>query len=500
MLKGSVSAPVGALLSIGMRWTDRVIGLISMLILARLLTPDDLGIVAMASVVIGMIDAMLDLGVNITLVQNRNATSEHFNAAWTLRIIQSIVAALVVFFAAYPAAEYFRDPRVTAVMQTLSLSVFFMGFENIGVVVFQKKMEFGLEFRFFFIKRVITFFITISAAWWLQNYWALVIGTLISRSIGTVLSYMVHPMRPHLSFLRMKEILSFSSWILMRGIGNYFNTDLHRLIVGHRESSSTMGAYSLGGEIAAIPSTELLAPLSRVIFPAFVQLKDDEVQLKRTYLLVLGVQTMIGVPAGLGLALVANEVVLALLGDKWIAAAPFVQIIGAVNIVTAISTSGGYLLLALGRAKVSAIYAWLQVVVFIVAVEVAIPDGDALAVAQLRLAVTVLALILYSVSVSHAIPSLRFIERLGNMWRPLVASALMTLVLYETPMPNDLPVLIILFIKVFLGIITYIASIISLWLLSLRPNGTESYMLEKILLNITRFNCPIGNNTNHKGI
>jgi lipopolysaccharide exporter len=498
MLKGSVSAPIGALLSIGMRWTDRMIGLGSTLILARLLTPDDLGIIAMATIAIGMIDIMLDLGVNITLIQNRDATSEHFDAAWTLRIIQSSLTALVVFLVAHPAAEYFRDPRVTEVMQILSFSIFIAGCENIGVVTFQKNMEFGLEFRFFFIKRIIAFLATIAAAWWLRNYWALVIGTLVSRFTGTTLSYMVHPMRPRPSFVRMKEILSFSSWILVRGIGNYLHTDLHRLIVGHRESSSIMGAYSLGGEIAAIPSTELLAPLSRVFFPAFVQVKHDAARLKRAYLLALGIQAMIGVPAGLGLALVANEVVLALLGDKWMAAAPFIQIIGIINIVTAISTSGGYLLLALGRAKVSAIYVWLQVVIFIAAAELAIPDGDALAVAQLRLAVVALGLILYSVVISRAIPSLRLLERLGCTWRPLAASALMALALYEIPISSDLPVLIILFIKIFLGVTIYIVSIISLWLLSLRPSGTESYMLEKILSSTTRSNRPIGSNTKYQ--
>jgi lipopolysaccharide exporter len=481
MLKGSVSAPIGALLSIGMRWTDRLIGLISTLILARLLTPGDLGIVAMATLVIGIIDVMLDLGVNITLIQNRNANREHFDAAWTLRIIQSSLAALAVFFAAAPAAEYFQEPRVVEVMQVLSLSVFLAGCENIGIVAFQKNMEFGLEFRFFFVKRVIAFLATVAAAWWLRNYWALVIGTLVSRFTGTALSYMVHPMRPRLSFKRMKEILSFSSWILVRGIGNYLHTNLHQFVVGHRESSSVMGAYSLGGEIAAIPSTELLAPLSRVLFPAFVQVKDDPAQLKRAYLLALGIQTLIGVPAGLGLALVANELVLALLGDKWLAAVPFIEIIGTINVVTAIGTSGGYLLLALGRAKVSAISVWLQVIVFFIAVEWAIPNGDALAIAQLRLAVAGFGLILFSFFVSYAVPSLRLLERIGCIWRPVAASALMAVALHETPMPSELPVFVILSIKVCLGAAVYMISIMSLWLLALRPEGAESYLLEKLL-------------------
>lgn len=87
----------------------------------------------------------------------------------------------------------------------------------------------------------------------------------------------------------MKPMLSFSSWNLLRGIGNYLNENLHRLLVGRRENSSVMGAYSLGSEIAALPSTELLAPLSRVLFPVFVKLKDSPEKLKQAFLLALGI-------------------------------------------------------------------------------------------------------------------------------------------------------------------------------------------------------------------
>ena len=146
----SVSASVGALISVGIRWADRLVGIVSTIILARLLVPEDFGIIAMASLLIGLIEVLLDMGVNFTLVQNKHATQDDFDAAWTLRLIQTCLASVVVFLAAYPAAEYFRDPRVAGVVQVLSVWVLLGGFENIGIVNFQKKMEFGQEFRFFF--------------------------------------------------------------------------------------------------------------------------------------------------------------------------------------------------------------------------------------------------------------------------------------------------------------------------------------------------------------
>jgi len=260
----SVTASAGALIVVGTRWVDRLIGFISTLILARLLAPEDFGIIAMASLVIGLIDVLLDVGVSTALVHNRNATQDDYDAAWTLRLIQSALSALVVLAAAGPAAEYFRDPRVAGVIQVLALTMLLSGFENIGVVSFQKKMEFGIEFRFLFIKRTVGFVIAVIMAWYLHSYWALVIGSLGGRATGVGLSYAMHPMRPRLSFVRMKSLLSFSTWNLLRGIAGYLNENLHRFIVGGRESTTLMGSYTLGSDIAAMPSTELLSPLSRV--------------------------------------------------------------------------------------------------------------------------------------------------------------------------------------------------------------------------------------------
>lgn len=484
MFKKSVSAPIGAILSVMMRWTDRLVGLISTLILARLLTPNDLGIVAMASLVIGMIDVMLDFGVNITLIQKRDVTSDHFNAAWTLRIIQSSLAAIIVYGVADLVAEYFQEPHVAIVMQVLSISLFLVGLENIGIVTFQKNMEFGLEFRLFFVKRIIAFVATIASAWWLRDYWALVIGTLVSRLAGVLLSYIMHPMRPRLSFRVMKDILSFSSWMLLRGIGNYFNNETHRLIVGHRESSSVMGSYSLGGEIAAIPSSEILAPLSRVLLPAFVHAKDNKYELKRMYLLALGIQTLIGIPAGVGLFFVAEDIVLALLGEKWHSAVPFIQLIGAANTLAAISSSGGYLLLALGRVKTTTVCVWLQIFIFLVIVGLFMPEKGSIYIATARIGVAFIGLFLYSAVIYIEMPIISLLDRAKQIWRPILSAFFMGVILYGWPYLYSSSILLNLCLKVLVGFLVYSSVIFALWTVFRRPDGAEQYLLGKLFKNL----------------
>lgn len=475
----NVSAAMGAVIVVGTRWCDRLIGLISTVVLARLLMPQDFGMIAMASLVIGLIDVLLDVGVNITLVQNKDADDHDYNAAWTLRLIQSVITTLAIVLAAYPAAVYFHDDRVTAVMQVLSLSVLLLGLENIGIVSFQKQMAFGQEFRFFFGRRITGFLATLLSAWYLHSYWALVIGTLVGRLVGVVLSYAMHPMRPRWSFVRMHAMLAFSSWNLLRGIGNYLGENLHRLLVGHRENSTLMGVYTLASDIAALPSGELLAPVNRVLFPMLVVAKDDSHELQRLFLLALGLQALIGVPMGVGLAMLAPELVATMLGDNWQMAVPLVQVMGYINMVAAISASGSYVLLACGKTKMTALHVWGQVMLFVMAAVLMVPEGGAMAIAYIRLAVSVVGFGLFAVLIHLQFPHWRGSEILQSIWRSFAGAGVMALALLALP-TLAWPVGGQLLFKTVVGAGVYGLTVVTLWHLTGRCHGAESYCIEKI--------------------
>ena len=129
----------GALLTLSMRWLSRLIGIASTLVLARLLMPDDFGVVAMASIVVGLSSMLLDLGVNVALIRNTQATSEHYHSAWTLRLLQALGVAALLVAVSPLAADYFRDSRVTPVLVLMAVNVVISGLENIGIVAFRKR-------------------------------------------------------------------------------------------------------------------------------------------------------------------------------------------------------------------------------------------------------------------------------------------------------------------------------------------------------------------------
>lgn len=472
-----------AMITIAMRWTDRLIGFISTLILARLLVPGDFGIIAMASLAVGLADVLLDLGVHVSLIRNQSARQEDFNTAWTLRLCQNTVAASLVFLSAPLVASYFKEPNVDGVMRWMALAMFIAGWENIGVVTFQKEMNFLTEFYFRFLRRFIGFVVTIIAAWLLRSYWALVIGTLAMRSSGVLLSYVMHPMRPRFSVSKMGEIFAVSQWVMFTSVGAYLNDQFHKIIVGQRTDAWTMGEYSLADDIACMPSEEILAPVNRVLFPAFARAAGEPRELKRLYLMAQSVQNLLAIPAAVGLIMVSEEMVRVLLGAKWMASIPYLQVLALVHIGSALTSSNGYVLIVLDRIRWNVYKVWTMLVTFAVLALLVFPHADAMELAWLRFSVgAVLAVVLSFWMLLHALPILHLRELLMTFVRPLIAAAGMALVLQLiSPHFARLPTAVLLLTKCLTGALVYGMLVWLSWRVAGRPLGGESYVVDRLV-------------------
>lgn len=468
----------GTLFTVAMRWTDRLIGLLSTLVLARLLLPQDFGIIAMASLVISLADLLFDLGVHAALIQNPAPTQSHFDTAWTLSLLQSLAVALALQGCAPYAAQYFHEPRVQSVVQVLALSLLINSLENIGVVNFQREMRFGQDYVYMFCKRFSGFVVTLVSAWLLHSYWALVIGTLSGRTVGVLCSYTMHPMRARLSLVRWREIMGVSQWLLLRTSGSYFEGQLHRAVVGRHDNATVMGAYAMAGDISTMPSSELLMPINRVLFPAFVLARPRPDELKRVFLLAQGVQCLIAIPASAGLALVAPQLVPLMLGMQWASAVPFVQILAVAYLASAMLSSTTCLLIALERVKVLALFTWAQVALFAALALGVFAGAHAMQVAWLRLAVSAISDLAFAALLLHVFTPLRLHELLRGVLRPVLSALCMAacLLLLDGHWEHA-DALSALVVKMLAGAAIYSATLVLLWHAAGQPDGAEAYLL-----------------------
>jgi len=478
--KKSNSLTSGAVLMVAMRWVDRLIGIVSTFILARLLVPDDFGIVAMASVVVAFADVIFDLGINVAVIQRKNPSQSFYNTAWTLRIMQSSCVALVLAVIAPFAADYYKDPRVTAVVQLMALSLLVTSFENVGVINFQKELRFVDDAKYVLFKRLVAFITTVVLTLILHSYWGMIIGALVGRLASTLRSYMVHPMRPRLSLADIGEIFSVSQWVLVKNISQYLDSKLAVFLVGGMGNTSVTGGYTLASEIADIPGTDLLAPINRVLFPAFARARDNLAELTQLLLSAQAVQVMVTFPACVGFVLTARDFVPVALGEKWVFIVPFIQILALTNIIQSISSSANYVLTVIGQIRLLALTSWIQIGVFSLGAMLLHGHLTPEYVTQIRLAAVVLTFSISYALLMRYVPGLTALMLVRSAGRPILGCLAMALVLVLFGAAVHAPHWAMLIMKVAIGAVVYAGVVLATWRMAGCPDGAESYFLNKL--------------------
>ena len=466
----------GSFWMIGMRWTIRFLGLISTLILARLLVPEDFGVVAMAMLVIGLLESFSNFGVDLALIRDQKASPDHYNAAWTIKILQGTAVTLLILIFAPNIANYFNEPRFIDVAYILSAGVFLQGFENIGVVIFRKEFNFSKEFRYEVFKKLASFIVTISLAFTLRNYWALVWGIVIGQIASLIISYIMHPYRPKLSFSRFKDIWSFSQWMLLVNIGNYFANKMDEIIVGRVKTTADMGVYNVGADIATLPTTELVMPLSRALFPGFSKMREDISRLSDAYLKVLGTVCIIAFSTSFGLSAVAPESVIILLGEKWINTVPVIEWLAFFGAFIAVSSTAGNLLLVIGKVKTVALLNWVHVALLIPSLYFAATMGSLADVGMMRTFVAVFYCFSLLAIIRLAL-SLSAMSIINVIWRPLISGFIMYYVVCATNFELISNLFLLLALKILVGITIFIFMSLILWIVSGRPECSETIII-----------------------
>lgn len=473
----------GAAWMIGLRFTDRNLGFLSTIILARLLVPADFGVVVLAMAMIGTIDDLADFGFEQALIQNQKAVRAHYDTAWTFGMVRGAASALVIAALAEPLALFFEDPRLLDVMFTLALVPFLSGFYNIGTVAFRKELTFGKEFVFRIVPRIVGALTTIALAFTFRNYWALVYGTLVGIGTRLVLSYFMHSYRPRISIAALRDIMGFSKWMLVTSIADLASQKFGTLIIAKFLDTASLGIYSMSSQIANIASSELIAPIKQALFPGYARLAHDIALLKKAFLDVYGILVLLALPIAIGIGLTAEFFVPILLGPKWSGAIPLIGILVISGGLRSLSSHVRPVYLALNMPHYGAYAAAGRALVHVPALIFALQyygiQGAAIAHATGHVAV-----LLGSLYLMHRLLGVSVGEFLQACWRPLVGCGLMAvavlLIKWFPPVEGvgfaNLVVLLVLAVSV--GILTYIGVVLLLWWLCGRPhNSAESHLL-----------------------
>jgi lipopolysaccharide exporter len=475
----------GAVWMIAFKMLDRSLGLLSTLILARLLLPKDFGLVAMATSLTALLELFSAFGLDTALIQRSEATRAHYNTAWTLNVAAGLLIGTGMVLLAWPASLFYNDPAVIPVICSLAFGALVQGCENVGVVDFRKEMRFDREFRFLIAKRVMGFATTVPLAFALRNYWALVAGMLMSRVGGVALSYALHPFRPRPSLAVVAELMHFSKWLVVQNLLSFLKERSADFIIGRFAGPHPLGIFSVSAEISNMPATELVAPINRAVLPAYAKLAGDKVALRREYLSVMSLVALLAVPVVAGFAVTAPFLVLLILGPKWQEATPIVTVLAFFGITQVLQSNAYSAFLALGKpqvfVKITAIHVCIELPALVVLTAWLGIVGAAWA--YVAAAILVLPVNFIFITRFLEVPAWDFISKL---WRPICSSGVMYMVvhLYGPPAPGSLipttQAAGSLAACVLLGAPAYIASVIGLWFVSGKSPGAEMWLLKEI--------------------
>lgn len=457
----------------------RSIGIVSTIILARLLSPADFGLVAMSTVLIVMMQALTEFGFDIALIQKQNATRVHYDTAWTFNVIFAVASFLVLVGMSLPAAEFYADDRVFPIVIALSLGVLLRGFENIGIVDFRKELKFRREFKFQTLIKATATVVTICGAIAFRSYWALVIGTLTSRVVGLVLSYRMHPFRPKFSIAARKDLFSFSVWLYINNILLFVRTRGADFIVGRILGPKSLGLFSIGAEIASLPTRELIAPINRAIYPGYSRISGDLARMRRAFLNVFGVIAMIAIPSATGIAVISDSAIPALLGDNWISAIPLVHTMAFVGLLSSLHSNTGAAYIALGKPRIHVV---LQSISVLILLPLAIILAESIGIIGIALAYLCANGTTFVINCFIAVRLMRISpsRAVDSIIRPSIAAALMYAIVasLQSLLLTSMSNLVTMLICALVGGIVYISVVLFLWVLSGRPQGAETFFIE----------------------
>jgi O-antigen/teichoic acid export membrane protein len=469
----------GSIWMIAVRWAMRMIGLVSTMILARLLAPDDFGLIAMVMLTYGLLETISYAGVDLALMRGGADSRAHYDTAWTVQILQGVFIAICLVIAAPFVARYFNEPRATAVMFWVALRALIDCFQNIGVVAFRKELDFAKEFRFTLYNKLLNFVVVVGAALWLRNYWALVFGTLVGSMAGLIVSYVMHPYRPRLSLAKFADIWGFSQWLMISRVGSYLNRKCDEFVVGGLAGATAMGSYHVANELATLPSSEIVMPVRRAMFPALSKIIDRKDEFTAAVLASFSGVSALCLFVSFCLLVSAPEVVALVLGSKWIAAAPLMKWMALFGGFSALVLVLEVPLWVAGKTNVSAAQTWLELAVIVPATLVATQLHGVEGAAAARAGVSMLMVPIMMVFTAR-IGSVSFGQLAGALWRPLTAAVAMLAVAQSLPLEAIQPLLLRLVVKVVLCGLSYPLLLLALWWASGRPQGVEVVVIKQI--------------------
>lgn len=323
------------------RIVTRVLSFVRTAITARRLSPSQVGIFGIATIVLSLMEIVTETGINIFLTQKKEQIDSYISTAWITSIIRGLLISAVIFFAAPFVATFYGIQENVYLLRVIALVPFLRGFINPSVVIFTKELSFHKEFYYrtavFLVETVVSVILLLSNPSPLSLVWGLVFGALFE----VVYSFIVARPLPEFVFEKekLREVIKRGKWLTFTGVFSYFYHNGDDLIVGKLLGTGPLGLYQMAYKISMLPITEGSDVIGAVTFPILVKMSDDKKRLRRAYLKSVGIISVIVIPMAIMFVVFPELIIQLILGEKWLSVTPVLRVLAVFGALRAISLS-----------------------------------------------------------------------------------------------------------------------------------------------------------------
>lgn len=360
----------GALWSTISRFATRFILFGTTIVLARVLSPSDFGVVALGMVVWSLASLFADLGVSASLIQAKDHIEEQANASFWLNLFIGGGLTLLTFLVAPLVGRFYDNDLVVPILRVQGLSFMLNGFATVQSVLLTKKMAFKelahVEIVTGFSERILALILAFTGF----AAWSLVVPSIFIIPIRTFMLWRASTFRPQLDLGRKQwsRIFHFGKHVFATTLLRYININGDYFVIGKVMGSAPLGIYTFAYNLANWPIENIVWVINKISFPAFAKLQEAPQELRRIYRQIIQSVSMLAFPIMLGMFAVAEQLVIQIYGSKWQEGILPLKIIIGFMLIRTIASPGGGVLMALGKPKIEFYFNLVQLPLLLTAI------------------------------------------------------------------------------------------------------------------------------------
>ena len=417
----------------GIKWVGiaeifiRAFQFVTTVVLARILLPEDFGIIGVALIFTQLGYVLFDFGISSALIQKKDVKPIHYSSSFILYLILSIFFIILVLLFSGPISRYFHRTILQSILNLLSLICLFYGLNAIPTVTLMKALRFKKLSAFQTCGVFAYGAVSIVFAWQGAGVWAFVYGILAEQFTMTVLLFISLSWRIsfRFSWQALKELLTFGSNVLGTRLVGYINSNSAYFIIGRVLGATQLGYYSLAYQFVEFPVQRISKNVLKVMFPAFSKIQDDLANYRDLYKQTIYYLSLVTLPIFVGIILIAPEFVRIFYGDKWIPAILPLQVLAAVGFLRSMWITTSIIFLSKGFPNTE-----LRInVTFLVFLIPTLYFSTRFGIVGVAISLASILLIFYAIAVFAALKIIKlpFLEILKSFQIPVIGVCVFTL-------------------------------------------------------------------------